>query len=145
MELAELGDLESCLKNPGKELGALKVYNLVSAAEQVAQALTYLVRASRFSGRATEAGCLMESREFLAGSMFSVSQLSPQLQLVNFSARRIGRQTVWTWPGARKCEVQEHHGVWPCHKLSGQTGGPWSRASVQRTKAGSPSQPRKVC
>ena len=44
MELAELGDMESYLRNPKKGFGVLKVYHLVSTAEQVAQALTYLVR-----------------------------------------------------------------------------------------------------
>ena len=45
MELAELGDMESYLRNPKKGYGGvLKVYHLVSTAEQIAQALTYLVR-----------------------------------------------------------------------------------------------------
>ena len=43
MELAELGDMESYLRNRKKGFGVLKVYHLVSTAEQVAQALTYLV------------------------------------------------------------------------------------------------------
>ena len=43
MELAELGDMESYLRNPKKGYGNLKVYHLVSTAEQIAQALTYLV------------------------------------------------------------------------------------------------------
>ncbi len=43
MELAELGDMQTCLRSPSAPLGVLKVYHLVSAAEQIAQALTYLV------------------------------------------------------------------------------------------------------